>query len=246
MKEAGEYIMTEHESDILIAEPEEETIENAQDTQEDSLFEYQQPVAPKEESKVQKKETDAFVNYKYNNLNKVYKKVDVIQTYVPQAPKTQKQPQKQTKEFEKFVTEQDSYEPEKETVLVEKVQEKPAFKLKDKAKRWLFSIISILVMLGGLAIYNGITINNMNTQITETTTSINNYNSEIKKVINSIDNLTNEDNVLDSADQLGLSEATEENKVTIELEQKNEVKDYKSQTNFFDKICNFFRHLFGG
>ena len=101
-------------------------------------------------------------------------------------------------------------------------------------------------MLGGLAIYNGITIHNMNTQITETTTSISNYNSEIKKVINSIDKLTDQDNVLDSADQLGLNEATEENRVSIELEQKNQVKDYESQTNFFDKICNFLRHLFGG
>ena len=238
--------MTEHESDILIAEPEEETVQNVENTQDDSLFEYQQSVAPKEESKVQKKETDAFVNYKYNNLNKVYKKVDVVQTYVPQSPKKQNQTQKQGKEFEKFVTEQNDYQPEKETVLVEKVQEKPVFKLKNKAKVWLVSIISILVMLGGLAIYNGITIHNMDTQITQTTTNINNYNSEITKVINSIDKLTDQDNILDSADQLGLSEATEENRVTIELEQKNQVKDYKSQTNFFDKICNFLRHLFGG
>ena len=238
--------MTEHESDILIAEPEEETVQNVENTQDDSLFEYQQSVAPKEESNVQKKETDAFVNYKFNNLNKVYKKVDVIQTYVPQETKKTNQSQKQSKEFEKFVTEQNSYEPEKETVLVEKVQQKPTFKLKNKAKVWLFSIISILIMLGGLAIYNGITINNMNNQITETTTSINNYNSEIKKVIDSIEDLTNDHNVLGSADRLGLNEATEENKVTIELEQKNEVKDYESQTNFFDKICNFLRHLFGG
>lgn len=238
--------MTEHESDILIAEPEEEIAENAQNTQDDSLFEYEESVAPQEESKVQKKETDAFVNYKFNNLNKVYKKVDVIQTYVPQTPKKQTETQKQGKEFEKFVTEQNSYEAEKETVLVEKTQQKSAFKLKNKAKVWLFSIISILVMLGGLAVYNGITINNINNQITETTTSINNYNSEIKKVISSIDRLTDQDNILDSADQLGLSEATEENKVTIELEEKNIVEDYKSQTNFFDKICNFLRHLFGG
>ena len=238
--------MTEHESDILIAEPEEETVETVESAQDDSLFEYQEPVVPKQESKVQKKETDAFVNYKFNNLNKVYKKVDVVQTYVPQNPKKQNQTQKQNKEFEKFVTEQNDYSPEKETVLVEKVQEKPTFKLKNKAKVWLVSIISILVMLGGLAIYNGITIHNMNTQITETTTSISNYNSEIKKVINSIDKLTDQDNVLDSADQLGLNEATEENRVSIELEQKNQVKDYESQTNFFDKICNFLRHLFGG
>ena len=33
--------MTEHESDILIAEPEEETVETVESAQDDSLFEYQ-------------------------------------------------------------------------------------------------------------------------------------------------------------------------------------------------------------
>ena len=238
--------MTEHESDILIAESEEETTENVKTEQNDSLFEYSKPVKTEQESAVQKKETDAFVNYKFNNLNKVYKKVDVVQTYVPQNSIKTNQSQKQSKDFEKFVTEQNNYQPEKETVLVEKVKEKPTFKLRGKAKVWLVSIITIFVMLGGLAIYNGVTIHNMNKQITETTTSINNYNSEIKKVVKSIDNLTDEDNVMDAANELGLSEVTEENKVTIELEQKNQVKDYQRKTNFFDRICNFFRRLFGG
>ena len=238
--------MTEHESDILIAEPEVETMpENTtQENISDNMFEIDN--TPKRESEVLKKETDAFVNYKFNNLNKVYKKVDVVQTYVPQTSKKTKEIAKPNKDFEKYINERSSYSPEKETVIVEKVQEKPTFKLKSKAKVWLVAILSIFVMLGGLAIYNGITIHNMNTQITETSTSIDNYNSEIKKVINSIDKLTDQDNILDAADELGLHEATEENKVTITLNQKNNVEDYKSQTNFFDKICNFFRRLFGG
>ena len=101
-------------------------------------------------------------------------------------------------------------------------------------------------MLGGLSIYNAVNINNINNQITETTVNLNNVNNDIKKVISNIDELTDEDNVLQNARELGLKEVTEENKVNIELLEKNNVEDYKGQTNFFDKICNFFRNLFGG
>ena len=101
-------------------------------------------------------------------------------------------------------------------------------------------------MLAGLMIYNGVHIGNLNTQISETSTSINNINNDIKQVIKNIDELTDEDSVLRKAEELGLSEVAPENKVEIELIEKNEVEEYKSQTNFFDRICNFFRRLFGG
>ena len=239
--------MTEHESDILIAEPEEEIFEDTNDSLENNssnLFEYN--TTAKEENKTIEKETETFVNYKNNNLNKVYRNYDVIQTYVPKNQKKVENKPKQSKEFEKFVSEQNSYVPEKETLMVENVQEKQSFRFKKKAKVWLFSLTAIFVMLCGLAIYNGIHIHSMNNQISETTTSINNYNGEIKKVINSIDKLTDEDNILNAADELGLKQVSEENKIEITLKQKNNVEDYKSQTNFFDKICNFFRNLFGG
>ena len=241
MKEVFEYTMEEHESDILIAEPEEEIFEQNHDTGDDSLFTYDF-TQKSEPSKTIKKETDAFVNYNYNNLSKVYKKYDVVQTYVPK----KKKEQNKTKEFETYVNEQNSYTPEKETVMVEKVKEKPSFKFRPKAKAWLVSIIIIFAMLGGLSIYNAVHIQNMNNQITETSVNINNVNNDIKKVISNIDELTDEDNVLKNAQSLGLQEVSEENKVNIALETKNNVPEYESQTNFFDKICNFLRNLFGG
>lgn len=242
--------MDEIESDILIAEPEEEIFveeENQNDNlsyktdeKNENLFEYKE--VEKEENKTIKKETDAFVNYNFNNLNKVYKKYDVVQTYVP---KKQSKP-KQNKEFEKFVTEQNDYKPEKETFVIERKSEKPKFQLKGKARAWLVSIIIIFAMLGGLTIYNAVHISNLNTQIDQTTTSINNINNDIKQVVKNIDVLTDEDNVLQKADELGLKEVSSEDKVNIELNTKNEIEEYQSQTNFFDRICNFFRNLFGG
>ena len=209
--------MNDLESDILIAEPEEEIADETEQSQENyqsddddtNLFVYQE--TPKEEeNKTIKKETEAFVNYNFNNLNKVYKKYDVVKTYVPK----KQEKQKQNKEFEKFVTEQSSYVPEKETFVVERKQEKQKFEFKPKAKAWLVSIIIIFAMLGGLAIYNAVNISNLNNQINQTTTSINNINNDIKQVVKNIDELTDEDNVLQKANELGLSEVAEENKVT--------------------------------
>lgn len=241
--------MNDIESDIMIAEPEEEILED--DTQSTDNYESEtddtnlfmpQEIAKEEENKTIKKETEAFVNYNYNNLNKVYKKYDVVKTYVPK----KQEKQKQNKDFEKFVTEQSTYTTEKETFVVERKQEKQKFELKPKARAWLVSIIIIFAMLGGLAIYNAVNISNLNNQINQTTTSISNINNDIKQVVKNIDELTNEDNVLDKANELGLSEVAEENKVTIELNEKNEIVEYQSQTNFFDRICDFFRRLFGG
>ncbi len=244
--------MTEHESDILIVDRETETIDTNQNDSSD-LFEYDNTSNQKsifefdftkksEPSKTVQKEADAFVNYKSNNLNKVYKKYDIVQTYVPK----KQAKQRQKSDFEKFVTEQDGFSTEKETVMVEKTEQKPKYRLKPKAKAWLVACIVIFAMLGGLSIYNAVHISNMNSQITETTVSINNVNNDIKKVVSNIDELTDEDNILKNAQELGLKEVTEENKVNISLNEKNQVTDYESQTNFFDKICNFFRNLFGG
>ena len=233
--------MNEHESDILIAEPEEEIQQQYQSSKNDSMFTYDF-TKKSEPNKTVQKEADAFVNYNHNNLSKVYKKYDVVQTYVPK----KKSRQKKDKSFEKFVTEQNSYTPEKETLMVEKVEQKPKFKFKPKAKAWLVSIIIIFAMLGGLSIYNAVHIQNMHNSITETTVQSTNIQNSLKKVISNIDELTDEDNILSNAQELGLKEVTEENKVEVELKPKNNVEEYESQTNFFDKICNFFRNLFGG
>ena len=129
---------------------------------------------------------------------------------------------------------------------VERVESKPQFKLKNKAKVWLIAFSAIIVMLFGLCIYNGMHINNLNNQINQTTTSITDVNKDIEKVIKDIGKLTDEQEILNNASELGYQEVTDANNVQIELEKKNEVEDYQSQTNFFDKICNFFRNMFGG
>ena len=107
--------MMEHESDILIAEPEVETKEEPQQNS-DFVETYESPKQNTQENKTVKKETSTFVNYNNNRLNKVYKKYDVVQTYVPK----KEDKSKTNKDFDNFVTEQNSYVPERETLSVEK------------------------------------------------------------------------------------------------------------------------------
>ena len=157
--------MYEHESDILVAEPEEEMHEqqefvaeqkNTNDNHESSndLVEMFYKPQQVQENKTIKKQTQTFTNYSNSHLNKVYKKYDVVQTYVPK-----KQEKKtENKEFEKFVTEQNDFTPQQETFVIEKPAEKPAFRLKQKAKVWLVSFSVIIIMLSALCIINAVNI----------------------------------------------------------------------------------------
>lgn len=239
--------VTEDEEVEVVEEPQVEQIEEPA-TQSQTFFETQEKEEPQEKpSPTLQKETDAFVktSYSTNNLRKVYKKYDIVQTYVP----TQKQTPKKQKEFETFVTEQHNYVPERETVVIEKVQQKqkPVYTLSQKAKTWLFATVAIFVMLGGLAIYNAIHISNLNTQIAQNQYDITEVNKSLEKASKTLGKLTDEDSVLDTAEnQYDMHKATDENTTTIELNQKNQISNYQGESNFFDRLCNFIRHLFGG
>lgn len=248
--------MFEQDSDILTVTEDEEIESDVgqpeqqynqqQNSQAETFFDSTtQELPQKKPSPTQQKETESFVNTSYstNNLRKVYKKYDIVQTYVP----TPKKSVKNKKEFENFVKEQSEFVPEKETVVVEKVHQKPVYKLSQKAKTWLFATVAIFVMLGGLAIYNAIHISNLDRQITQTQYDITEVNKSLEKSAKTLGKLTDEDSVLNIAEnQYDMHLATDENTTTIELNQKNQIEEHQGESNFFDKICSFIRHLFGG
>ena len=240
--------MYEHESDILIAEPEEETQQIKQEqpkinTNDNSnnLVEFFYKPQKAQESKQTKPEEPKFTNYSNSHLNKVYKKYDVVQTYVPK-----KEKQQQSTEFEKFVTEQNNFTPQQETFTVQTPSQKPSFRLTKKAKTWLVCVSVIIVMLSSLCIINAVNINNLNSSINQTQSSITNINKNIQNTIKDIGKLTDEQEIKNNASDLGLTEVEPKNNIEIQLNEKNVVEDYQGQTNFFDEICNFIRSLFGG
>ena len=235
--------MYEHESDILVAEPEQEAAEQSFDKPKsagENLFEVvYEPT--KSQTKPEKKQ-EVFATYNSNHLNKVYKKYDVVQTYVPK-----KQQKNQTNaSFEKFVEQQDSYQPQQETFTVQNIQPKQQFKLKPKAKVWLVSFSVIIIMLCSLCVCNAVNIGNLNHQIEQTSSSITDINKAIQTTVKEYGELTDEGAIKDKAEDMGLGEVEPQNKIEITLNEKNTIEDYQGQTNFFDEICKFIRSLFGG
>jgi cell division protein FtsL len=218
----------EHENDIITVE---------KPTKENDLFTSQKPapITP-----TIKKQNDLFENYETAKYEQVYDKYEVLQSYNP------KRQDRNLKDFQKFVDDNNSYQPTKETVTVERVKPKFQFKLKSRAKIFLFAFCAVVVMLSGLMIYNAVQINNLQTDITNTTGQVEDTTVDIDKIIKDIGNLTDEDLLEEEANNMDFSDIVPEDEVTIELLPKNEVTTPVTHTNFFDRICNFFRRLFGG
>lgn len=251
-EEDSDIITITEDEEVEDYEPEVETseVDEVEEHQEQSFQPAFFETEPKENveekpSPTLQKETTNFVksSYSTNNLRRVYKKYDVVQTYVP----AKKAKPKENKSFEKFVKEQANYIPERETIVVEKVKEKPTYKLNQKAKSWLFAITSIFVMLGGLAIYNAIHISNLNKQVAKTEYDITEINKSIEKATKTVGKLTNQEDILDIAeDDYNMHVANDSEQITIDIYEKNDVVDYKGESNFFDKVCDFVRNFFGG
>ena len=77
--------------------------------------------------------------------------------------------------------------PQKETFVIERPAEKPAFRLKQKAKVWLVCFSVIIIMLSALCITNAVNINNLNNSIEQTQSSITDVNKNIQNTIKDID-----------------------------------------------------------
>jgi len=217
----------EHENDILITE---------KPLKEDDLFtpeDKPNPISP-----TLKKQANIFETYQTDKYEQVYNKYEVLQSYNP------KKQDRNLKEFEKIVNDSNSYQPTKETFTVEKVKPKFQFKLKKRAKIFLVTCCAVLVMLGGLCVYNAVQINDLQTGINQTQQNIDETTGQIDKIIKDIGTLN--DQLVEDANNSDFSLVTPENEITIELIPKNEVTTQYTHTNFFDLICNFFRRLFGG
>jgi hypothetical protein len=101
-------------------------------------------------------------------------------------------------------------------------------------------------MLLFLLIYNVFSIADLNKSIGNLNNNILAENINIEKIIKDIGNMTDEDNVLDVANDLSFREIPTNSIVTVNLYEKQTVIEYKGQTNWFDSICKFLNNLFGG
>lgn len=220
----------EHENDIL-------TITRDTETQKEQKNSYEtyEKITPSSNTQV-KNSYKAFDDYSNSPREKDYEEFEVVHTYAPR-----KKAKKDTS-FADFVSEQNSFTPSKETFLYEKV--KPQKKAKRTSKIFVAVCCSVAVMMGTLGIINTVRINNLAFSNVSNSEKIANIGKEITKVDQAIEGMISETTVKEIAENQGMEEITTE--TTIPLNEKKTIEKHQGKTNFFDKLCNFFRSLFGG
>ena len=210
------------------------------DYEDDILVETENEVLieTEEETKEQSSAYKNFPKYSDEKLERVYNKYDFSKSYNPNSRK------KETESFEKFVkhnSEEDVYE---ESFTVEKTSEQNKSSQNTKFNIFKICGTAICFMLIILSMINLATITNLEQSINKTQNQISQTEVNVGKLIQDVGKLTNKDDLLNEATQNGMEQVEQE--IEIVLNEKNNIIEYESKTNFFDKICEFISNIFGG
>ncbi len=179
-----------------------------------------------------------FPKYSNEKLERVYSKYDFSKSYNPNSHK------KESESFEKFVKQNGEDDFLEESFTVEKPSEN---RLSETNKKFnIFKICGTLVcaLLIILSMINLSTITELEQSISKTETNLSQSEVNVGKLIQDVGKLTNKDDLLNQATQNGMEQVEEE--IEIILNNKNDIVEYESKTNFFDKICDFISGIFGG
>lgn len=215
----------DYEDDILVATENDEEIETE--------------IEPEEESVASTtKQYKNFPKYSNEKLERVYNKYDFSKTYNPNSHK------KDGKDLENFVKQNENTNFDEESFTVEKST--IAEQEKSSKKFSIFKICGTIVcaLLVILSMINLATITDLEKKVETSQKNVNEVEVNVGKFIQDVGKLTNEEDLLNKAEQEGMEEITEEFKIT--LNDKNQIIEYESKTNFFDKICEVLFSLFGG
>ena len=246
--------MREYESDIITAEREYEPDFFEQDEMTENVsnsYQYKSDTQNKESQyfisesqnyydikEKPKKEYDRFEDYSNQQQETSYEEYEVIRNFTPKVKKQKKE----NKEFNNFLDNQYAYTDSTETYIYQRGKEKSTFSSKTRGRIIVYACAFIAILLSTLCIINLVNISSLNAS-----------NQGIQNEISAIDkNLTNAE---DSADKIkdeiennkgDFTEQNSANNVNIPLLEKQTPLTSESQTNFFDKICNFISSIFGG
>lgn len=218
------------------------------DTQRDILIEEEyepdffEEYSTKEDSNpVIEKEIKRFDDYSHSAYENAYEEYEVVQTY---SPKVKTKQSKEKKEFQNFVDKQYSYEPTNETYTYQRTKPKTSLTKRTRGRILVYCCAFIAILLGALCIVNVVNITTIQLQNATTQTEISGIDKNITNAENSIEEI--EEEIKDSDNQDSYAQTNNGNTYNIELIDKKQIISYESQTNFFDKICNFISNLFGG
>ena len=207
------------------------------------------------------KELNRFkTDYDSKRLNRVYEKYQMFENEQEEQKEDEffeeeveddkniKLTMQKNADFQKIIREQNNFEDLEDTLTYKKIDRNPMVKLSlnKKTKLMVFTYSFVAVMMLFLLIFNVFSISNLNSNIESINTSITNEQLNIERIVKDIGNMTDENNILNVASDLGFSQVPVANVVTVNLIQKQNVVEYKGQTNWFDAICKFLNNLFGG
>ncbi len=120
---------------------------------------------------------------------------------------------------------------------------------KPKSYKFRFRLIAcvfacLVAITGGWVIGNIVEISKTSAEIAQVTQTNSEYEVNIAKLIKKISKIdSGSDDVGDPSDG---SLLPIEEIITITPQAQSDVTEYQKDSNWFDKICNFFRNLFGG
>ena len=243
--------MKEYESDILTVEKEYEP-DFFEEKDDSSKFEYttefdnyqkdnfyQTEEEPQFEEQSFKKQYDKFDDYSNDLQNSSYEEYEVIRNYTP---KLKAKPKKENKEFNKFLDNQYAYTDSTETYIYQRGKEKSTFSSKTRGRIIVYACALIAILLSTLCIVNLVNISTINAANSEIQQEINKVDDKLAETGNKIkDEKENYEN--NDGDYIDKNQA---NIASITLIEKSQPQNYESETNFFDRICNFISSLFGG
>lgn len=241
--------MKEYESDILTVEREyepdffEENIgsdfeysakNNSFQTHNNYKTDYIHNYVTEEE----KKQYDKFEDYSNDRQISNYEEYEVIRNYTPKLKSKTKQ---ENKEFNNFLNNQYAYTDSTETYIYQRGQEKSTLSSKTRGRIIIYACALIAILLSTLCIVNLVNISTINAANYSMQQEIGNLNDKIAETGEDIKDETDKTENNDG----DYKEQSQANKTSISLIEKNQPLQYESETNFFDKICNFISSLFG-
>ena len=244
--------MKEYESDILTVEKEYEpdffeeknnssnfeyTTDIDSYQKQDSLYQTDEDLEYEEQNF--KKQYDKFEDYSNDLQKSSYEEYEVIRNYTP---KLKAKSKKENKEFNKFLDNQYAYTDSTETYIYQRGKEKSTFSSKTRGRIIVYACALIAILLSTLCIINIVNISTINAS-----------NSDIQQEIKKVDGKLAEtgDKIKDETENVENNDGNyvDQNSATntnITLIEKQQPLQYESETNFFDRICNFISSLFGG
>ena len=208
---------------------------NNQDSviQEDNSFEIS------EEAKEQSRKFFKF-SHKPKKEKRKFESFEIVKTYTP------KEKIKKDNDFNKILEISNDTNVDEESLTVQSSTKKQQVKLKmrPQGKLILICISVIIILLSSLMISNAVTLNKLNNSINNLNNEITIQDLNIDKAVKNLQVLNDDAKSDEQALKLELEKATETHSVSLYVRQETE--SLKTNSNWFDKLCNFISKIFGG